>query len=47
MKIIFRQIVHSIINFFNRIIDTEAIRVNEFNSRVFSSKLNKGGDKLK
>jgi hypothetical protein len=36
MKRIFRQIVHSIRIFFNRIIDNEAQRVFEFNSRFLN-----------
>jgi hypothetical protein len=47
MKRIILQILNSITNFFNKIIDKEAERVFEFNSQVLGRQPNKGGGRSK
>jgi hypothetical protein len=44
MKKIIKKITTSIIRFFNRIIDQEAARVFDFDSRKLENKINKGGE---
>ena len=47
MKKILKQIISSIINFFNRMTDQEAERAIELYGQVSEAKLNKGGEILK
>lgn len=45
MKRVFRKIINSIINFFNRMADQEAERVIGYYSQIFEAKPKKGGEK--
>ena len=47
MMKIFRQIIRSIIGFFDRIVIKEAKRVFIFDSQILGGEANKGGGRLK
>jgi len=44
MKKIFKKITGAIARLFNKIIDEEAKRVDEFHCRIFGDKSNEGGE---